>query len=238
MISALSYSGHAYVTDDSVYFHVPSFPGYGKLSGNTGSDDLLVGVRDVVADAAKHNPRDFALWKRDEAHLMQWHSPWGWGFPGWHIECSAMAEKYLGGSFDLHSGGEDNTFPHHECEIAQSEALLPDGTPFARHWTHTRFLLVDGQKMAKSAGNFFTVRDLVLPPDEGGRGVAPLALRYALIAGHYRKQLDFSLDGLSAAAKVVQRFADLEAATRAAVRPTGPARTRSERPCRRSKTRC
>ncbi len=222
MISALIDSGHAYVTDDSVYFHVPSFPGYGKLSGNTGSEDLLVGVREVVSDTAKRDPRDFALWKRDDHHLMQWHSPWGWGFPGWHIECSAMAEKYLGPTFDLHSGGEDNAFPHHECEIAQSEALLPPGESFARHWVHTRFLLVDGQKMAKSAGNFFTVRDLIAPVEDGGRGVPPLALRYALIAGHYRKQLDFSLDGLAAAAKIVQRFADLDKAVAEAVQADRP----------------
>ena len=164
---ALVEAGHAYETDDGVYFHVPSFPGYGRLSGNQDAE-ALAGTRDVVRDDGKRDPRDFALWKKDPGHLMQWHSPFasgpaaGWGFPGWHLECSVMAQKYLGETIDLHGGGEDLRFPHHECEIAQAEALT--GRPFSRYWVHTRFLQVEGEKMAKSAGNFLTVRDLTAPP--------------------------------------------------------------------------
>ncbi len=196
--------GHAYETAQGVYFSVASFPDYGKLSGNVLANQLDEGVRDIVQDAEKRDPRDFALWKKDPRHLMAWHSPWGWGFPGWHIECSAMAQAYLGESFDLHTGGEDNKFPHHECEIAQAECL--SGKPFARYWLHTRFLQVEGEKMAKSAGNFFTARELVGPESEGGRGVHPLALRLALISGQYRKPLNFTFDQLLTCARHVQRF--------------------------------
>lgn len=130
---------------------------------------------------------------------MQWLSPWGWGFPGWHIECSAMARAYLGDTIDLHSGGEDNIFPHHECEIAQTEAVT--GKPFARHWLHTRFLLVEGQKMSKSTGNFFTVRDLIQ-----GKGADPLALRYALISQNYGTPHNFTMDLLRDAMQKVDRY--------------------------------
>lgn len=205
-IEALLESGHAYETEDGVYFHVPSFPDYGKLSGNRDLEHLEAGAagRELVHDEAKRDPRDFALWKKDPGHLMQWYSPFGRGFPGWHIECSAMAMKYLGETLDLHAGGEDLVFPHHECEIAQSESLT--GEPFARHWVHTRFLLVEGERMSKSRGNFFTVRDLILPPEEGGRGIDPLALRWALLAGHYRKPLDFTRQGLETASTLVARI--------------------------------
>jgi cysteinyl-tRNA synthetase len=203
-IEALIAKGHAYVTAQGVYFSVPSFPGYGKLSGNVAADELEQAVREVVVDSEKRDPRDFALWKKDEKHLMQWHSPWGWGFPGWHIECSVMAMLYLGETFDLHSGGEDNRFPHHECEIAQSESLT--GKPFVRHWVHTRFLQVEGEKMSKSKGNFFTVRDLIKPESEGGRGIDPLALRYALISGKYREPFNFTFKHLLDSAKIIQRY--------------------------------
>lgn len=203
-IARLLEKGHAYETAQGVYFSVASFPDYGKLSGNVLANQLDEGVRDVVQDPEKRDARDFALWKKDPDHLMVWHSPWGWGFPGWHIECSAMAQTYLGESFDLHTGGEDNKFPHHECEIAQAECL--SGKPFARYWLHTRFLQVEGEKMAKSAGNFFTVRELVGPESEGGRGVRPLALRLALISGQYRKPLNFTFDQLLACARHIQRF--------------------------------
>ena len=176
--------GYAYETPDAVYFSVGAFPGYGKLSGNT-QDALRSGTREVVADENKRDPADFAVWKKDEGHLMQWFSPYGWGFPGWHIECSVMARAYLGETIDLHSGGEDNMFPHHECEIAQSEALT--GKPFSNHWMHTRFLQVNGQKMSKSLGNFHTVRGLA-PSDARDM----LALRYALIAGVWGKPLNFT----------------------------------------------
>ncbi|MEM6337776.1 MAG: cysteine--tRNA ligase, partial [Bacteroidota bacterium] len=208
-IEQLVESGHAYEAPNAVYFSVDSFPNYGKLSGNTSGDELETAVRNVVVDDGKRDPRDFALWKKDEKHLMQWHSPWGWGFPGWHLECSVMAQQYLGDTLDLHAGGEDLIFPHHECEIAQAESLT--GKPFARHWVHTRFLQVEGEKMAKSAGNFFTVRDLVAPEDEGGRGVPPMALRYALISGHYRKPYNFTFQTLRACAGHVNRYTEAEA---------------------------
>lgn len=207
-IEQLIEAGHAYETADGVYFHVPSFPDYGALSGNRDLDQLEVGAaaatREIVRDEAKRDPRDFALWKKDPGHLMQWYSPFGRGFPGWHIECSVMAMRYLGETLDIHAGGEDLVFPHHECEIAQSESLT--GEPFARVWMHTRFLLVEGERMSKSKGNFFTVRDLILPPEDGGRGIDPLALRWALIAAHYRKPLDFTKQGLETASTLVARI--------------------------------
>ena len=189
--------GHAYETPSGVYYSVESFPEYGKLSGNT-QDNLRQAVRDVVQDENKRAPADFALWKKDDKHLMQWYSPFGWGFPGWHIECSVMAREYLGDTIDLHSGGEDNMFPHHECEIAQSEALT--GQPFSGHWVHTRFLQVNGEKMAKSAGNFYTVRDLV------AKGADPLAIRYALISGIYGKPMNFTDQGLRDAQAIIERY--------------------------------
>jgi len=201
MTQALIDKGHAYETPTGVYFDVDSDPDYGKLSGNT-RDGLKEAVRDVVLDENKRQQADFALWKKDDKHLMQWFSPWGWGFPGWHIECSAMARAYLGDTIDLHSGGEDNMFPHHECEIAQSEAFT--GKPFSNHWVHTRFLQVEGEKMAKSKGNFFTVRDLI------EQGFDPLALRYALISVPYGKPLNFTMQSLRDAQGNVERFRECE----------------------------
>jgi cysteinyl-tRNA synthetase len=199
--------GHAYVTPSAVYFAVDSFPDYGKLSGNT-QENLREGVRDIVLDENKRSPADFAIWKADDKHLMQWFSPFGWGFPGWHIECSVMARAYLGDTIDLHSGGEDNKFPHHECEIAQSESLT--GQPFSRHWVHTKFLLVDGEKMSKSKGNFYTVRDLL------AAGRDPLAIRLALLSTAFTKELNFTLDGLTAAERNVRRLRDADEKARAA----------------------
>ncbi len=203
-VEKLVEAGHAYATPQGVYFSVASFPDYGKLSGNTLDAQTGQAVRDVVVDPDKRDPRDFALWKRDPGHLMQWYSPFGRGFPGWHIECSVMARKYLGDTLDLHAGGEDLIFPHHECEIAQSESLT--GHPFARLWLHTRFLQVEGEKMSKSKGNFFTVRDLV---DE--QGVDALVLRYALLSGQYRKPLNFTRKNLQDSARAVQRYRDAAA---------------------------
>ncbi len=197
MTQALIASGHAYETPTGVYFDVNSDPNYGRLSGNT-RDKLLEGVRDVVLDDNKRQQADFALWKKDDKHLMQWFSPWGWGFPGWHIECSAMARSYLGDTLDLHSGGEDNMFPHHECEIAQSENFT--GKVFSNHWMHVRFLRVEGEKMAKSAGNFYTVRDLV------AKGFDPLAIRFALISVPYGKPFNFTLQGLKDAQSHIEKF--------------------------------
>jgi cysteinyl-tRNA synthetase len=199
MTQELVRMGKAYETPTGVYFSVESFPDYGKLSGNRDQDTLKRGVREVVSDDNKQHPADFALWKKDDKHLMQWYSPYGWGFPGWHIECSAMSRTYLGDTLDLHAGGEDNIFPHHECEIAQSEAMT--GKPFCNHWVHTRHLQVEGQKMSKSLGNFFTVRQVT---DE--RGIEPLALRLALIGGVYSKPLNFTQQSLRDAAGNIERF--------------------------------
>lgn len=208
--------GHAYATDRGVYFSVESFRDYGHLSGNTEAQQLEATDRDVVEDPGKRDPRDFALWKHDPEHLMHWHSPWGWGYPGWHIECSVMGMRYLGDRFDLHTGGEDLIFPHHECEIAQNQALA--GHPVVNYWVHTRFLQVEGEKMSKSAGNFYTVRDLIQPgPDDAHvpasirerGGVDPLALRYALMQGQYRKPFNFTLDTLHTAARHVRRFREV-----------------------------
>lgn len=197
MTEELIRNGHAYETPTGVYFDTDSKADYGKLSGNT-KDKLKDAVRDVVIDDNKRQQSDFALWKKDDHHLMQWFSPWGWGFPGWHIECSAMARAYLGDTLDLHSGGEDNLFPHHECEIAQSESFT--GKPFSNHWMHVRFLQVEGEKMAKRTGNFYTVRDLI------EKGYDPLAIRYALISVPYGKPFNFTLQGLRDAQNHVERF--------------------------------
>jgi cysteinyl-tRNA synthetase len=207
MTEALVRKGNAYETPTGVYFDVDSFPEYGKLSGNT-REKLLDAVREVVQDENKRQQADFALWKKDDKHLMQWHSPWGWGFPGWHIECSAMARAYLGDEIDLHSGGEDNAFPHHECEIAQSEAF--SGRPFSRHWMHVRHLQVEGEKMAKSAGNFYTIRDLV------EEGHDPLAIRYALMSTPYGRPFNFTLQLLKDAATNTGRFRECERRIRVA----------------------
>ena len=200
-IEKLLACGAAYQTSSGVYFSVESFPNYGSLSGNKAAEALELAVRDVVVDPEKKDPRDFALWKKDAEHLMQWYSPWGWGFPGWHIECSVMAQAYLGEEIDLHAGGEDLIFPHHECEIAQAEALTK--RPFSRHWVHTRFLQVEGRKMAKRLGNYHTVRELV-----NDRGVAPLALRLALISGQYRKPFNFTFSTLRDSERHVARFSE------------------------------
>lgn len=197
MTQELIDKGFAYETPTGVYFDVSSKPDYGKLSGNT-QEKLQEAVREIVIDDNKKRQADFALWKKDDKHLMQWFSPWGWGFPGWHIECSAMSRAYLGDTFDLHSGGEDNAFPHHECEIAQSEAVT--GKTFCNHWVHARFLQVEGEKMAKRTGNFFTVRDLV------ERGYDPIAIRYALISVPYGKPMNFTMQLLKDAQGNVDRL--------------------------------
>ncbi|MBM4112680.1 MAG: cysteine--tRNA ligase, partial [Phycisphaerae bacterium] len=177
LVERLIERGFAYVASDGVvYFDVRRFPDYGKLSGNT-LDALREGAGERVSaanQAVKRHPADFMLWKPDPAHLMKWPSPWGEGYPGWHLECSVMAAALLGEEIDLHSGGEDNIFPHHECEIAQSRCAF--GTPsFARTWFHTRHLFVESQKMSKSRGNFFTARDIF------AKGATPAALRLELV---------------------------------------------------------
>ncbi len=207
LIERLIESQHAYVADDGVvYFDVASFPEYGALSGNT-VDALRSGEGGRVLESNqvnKRSPADFMLWKPDPRHLMRWDSPWGEGYPGWHLECSVMAEALLGhnGEIDIHSGGEDNIFPHHECEIAQSRCAT-GSSAFARHWFHTRHLVVEGEKMSKSKGNFFTVRDIL------EKGVTPGALRLELVRTHYRQNANFTMQGLKDCARMVDRWCRL-----------------------------
>ncbi len=182
IIKELLKKGNAYEVNGSVYFDVRTFKDYGKLSGRT-LDELIEGTR-VEVRSEKRNPEDFALWKKAEPeHIMRWQSPWGEGFPGWHVECSAMSMKYLGEHFDIHGGGLDNQFPHHECEIAQSEAAT--GKPFAKYWIHNNLVTVNGQKMSKSLGNFVTLKDLFKKYD-------PLVVRFFILQSQYRSTLDFS----------------------------------------------
>lgn len=208
MIQKLIDTGHAYVgRDGAVYYDVESFPAYGQLSGNT-LVELKTGEGgrvSVQSFAAKKHPADFLLWKPDSKHLMKWPSPWGEGYPGWHIECSAMARALLGRDvIDIHTGGEDNIFPHHECEIAQTCGATGQ-SHFARFWMHTRFLLVEGEKMSKRKGNFFTVRD-VLEGKVTGRAVDPAVLRYELLKSHYRSNANFTKKGLEDSASAVRRI--------------------------------
>lgn len=210
-IGALVANGHAYQAEDgAVYYSVESFPEYGKLSGNS-LDNLRGGAGgrvDTVTQAAKRHPADFLLWKPDEKHIMKWDSPYGAGYPGWHIECSAMAMRHLGAAvIDLHTGGEDNIFPHHECEIAQSRGVTGK-EHFARYWLHGRHLRVEGEKMSKSRGNFYTVRD-VLGGKVTGREVAPAVLRLELIRTHYRASSNFTAQGLVDSGKMVARLQKL-----------------------------
>jgi cysteinyl-tRNA synthetase len=202
LISQLIGKGHAYRTDDgSVYFDVNSFPAYGKLS-RLAEREITTGEidREQSDEYDRASAADFALWKaaRPEDGPNHWQSPWGQGRPGWHIECSAMAMKHLGESFDLHSGGVDLVFPHHENEIAQSEAAT--GKTFAHHWLHIAHLTVEGRKMSKSLGNLYTLEDLA------ERGHTPMELRYVLISGSYRQPLNFTFDSLAAAKKSITRL--------------------------------
>src|SRR6516225_11013993 len=197
-VAKLVDKGIAYRTDDgSYYFRIAKFPEYGKLSKKDFSS-MLDGARVDVDEYDKDSARDFALWKAPKPGEASWNTPIGSGRPGWHLECSVMSMEELGESFDLHAGGEDLIFPHHENEIAQSESLT--GKPFARYWFHARFLLVEGEKMSKSLGNFFTLRDLVL------RGHKPSSIRYLLASVPYRNQLNFTFDGLKQAANSVDRL--------------------------------
>ena len=197
--------GYAYRSGDTMLFDVTRFEGYGKLSGKR-LDDLRAGSGGRVSDeelAAKRSPFDFRLWKVDPDHLMKWDSPWGEGYPGWHIECSAMSMHYLGETIDIHTGGEDNVFPHHESEIAQSEALT--GKPFAKYWIHAQHLMINGQKMSKSLGNTYRVQRY-----EEELGTSPLALRLAILAMHHGKQANLSDDAVGAAQETVDRLANFE----------------------------
>ena len=212
-IARLVERGFAYRAEDgSYYFRIARFPGYGKLSKKD-----LAQVQDgarVDSDRFdKEEVRDFALWKAAKPGEASWETPLGRGRPGWHIECSVMAMKYLGETFDLHLGGEDLIFPHHENEIAQSEALT--GKPFARFWVHARFLLVEGEKMSKSLGNFYTPRDIIL------KGHKPSSLRYLLASVPFRRQLNFTFDGLKQAAHSVERLRNFKLRLETAKLPAG-----------------
>src|SRR5579871_72577 len=212
-IQELERKGFAYRTEDgSYYFRIAKFPEYGKLSKKDFSG-MEVGARVDVDEYEKDNARDFALWKAPKEGEAFWDTPIGKGRPGWHIECSVMSMEYLGPAFDLHAGGEDLIFPHHENEIAQSESLT--GKTFARFWMHVRFLLVEGEKMSKSAGNFFTLRDLLL------KGHKPSSIRYLLTSVPYRKQLNFTFDGLKQAAHSVERLRNFKSRLETAQLPPG-----------------
>jgi len=190
LVKKLLDKGYAYEANGSVYFDVSKFKDYGKLSGRN-TEEMLTGVRMEVSPDKK-NPVDFALWKKAEPnHIMQWPSPWGMGFPGWHLECSVMAMKYLGKTIDIHGGGLDNQFPHHECEIAQSEAA--NGVQFVRYWIHNNMITVDGQKMSRSLNNFINLRQAFSGTHERlTRYYEPLAIRQLVLNSHYRSPLDFS----------------------------------------------
>ena len=196
MIKTLLQKGHAYEANGSVYFDVSSYKEYGKLSGRV-VEEQEGGARVAVLDEKRH-PADFALWKRAEPeHILRWNSPWGEGFPGWHIECSAMSRKYLGETFDIHGGGIDNIFPHNECEIAQSEAA--HDAPFARYWMLTGSLTLDGVKMSKSLGNTLNIDDAL-------KRWRPEAIRTFVLSSHYRSPIDFTAEAVIAAEKGWQRL--------------------------------
>ena len=206
LVERLESEGYAYVRNGSVYFAIDRFPGYGRLI-DLDPESLRAGSR-VEGDEeySKDDPRDFVLWKGgervSESDVAIWDSPWGPGRPGWHLECSAMAMQYLGETFDIHTGGVDNIFPHHVNEMAQSEAAT--GKPFARFWLHAAHLLVDGAKMSKSLGNFHTIPSLV------AQGYRPSSIRFLLLSGHHRQQLNFTLEGLDRSSRAVDRLYEFD----------------------------
>jgi cysteinyl-tRNA synthetase len=247
VIGKLIERGHAYVVGEAgsrvVYFRVKSFAAYGRLSGNT-LDALREGEGGRISSvnqSSKEHPADFLLWKEDSSHIMKWDSPWGAGYPGWHIECTVMSGSRLlgtkafealvasgdgpGAIIDLHSGGEDNIFPHHECEIAQTCCAIskdPSSGSFARMWFHLRFLLVEGTKMSKSKGNFFTARDLF------AKGVEPAALRLELLRTHYRSNANFTQQGLTDSQRMIDRWRRISSGAAADSSAAAEARRRCE----------
>lgn len=215
-VQGLIEKGFAYEINGNVYFSVAKFPEYGKLS-NRKVDDLLAGARIDIREE-KRDPVDFALWKRAEAdHIMRWPSPWGEGYPGWHIECSVMATKYLGRTFDIHGGGLENIFPHNECEIAQAEAYH-GGAAFAKYWLLVGSLTVNGVKMSKSLGNFLTIKEAL-------RLYTPEAIRYFILSAHYRGPVDFSRDALQSAQRGIDRLHNAIRKLRRRIERTPPAGT-------------
>jgi len=201
LIQKLMARGHAYVSEGSVYFRLESFPRYGRLSGVTAQERSVTGLARVDTDEYdRESAQDFVLWKGAREGEPSWESPWGPGRPGWHIECSAMSMEYLGPTLDIHVGGVDLLFPHHENEIAQSEAAT--GQPFVRYWLHAEHLLVNGQKMSKSLGNYYTLRDLL------AQGYEPMPIRHQLLTAHYRHQLNFTLEGLRQSTQAIKRLWD------------------------------
>ena len=195
MVKVLLSKGFAYEVDGDVYFSVESFPGYGRLSGRN-LEEMMAGAR-IEPDPRKRNPLDFALWKASKPGEPAWESPWGKGRPGWHLECSVMSQKYLGESFDIHGGGQDLIFPHHENEIAQSEAAT--GRPFVRYWLHNGFVNIRGEKMSKSLGNVLTIRQLTSSHH-------PEVLRLFLLGRHYRSPIDYSEEALKEASRGLERL--------------------------------
>lgn len=218
IIKKLFETGHAYETDQAVYFDVSKYKDYGKLSGQSLKDKLTAARKEVVEDKEKRNSADFSLWfKRTghhKDHAMHWNSPWGDGFPGWHIECSAIASKHLGQPFDIHTGGIDLIGTHHENEIAQSEAAF--GKPLAKFWMHGEFLVLAKEKMAKSSGNFITLKTLK------EKGFNPLAYRYLALTAHYRSQLHFSYESLQAAERSYDNLVDAVIRAQAMPQPKRP----------------
>jgi cysteinyl-tRNA synthetase len=199
LVRKLLEKGYAYRSKGNVYFSVRAFDGYGRLSGRR-LDELLSGARVDILDS-KRDPLDFALWKKAErGHILRWRSPWGWGFPGWHLECSAMAMRYLGETVDIHGGGLENIFPHHESEVAQSEAAT--GRQFVRFWLHNNMITVGGTKMGKSLGNFTTLKQIFSEFD-------PMVVRLYILRSHYRSPLDFTKDGLESARSAWERLVEL-----------------------------
>jgi cysteinyl-tRNA synthetase len=219
-IQKLAERGHTYVSDGSVYYRISTFPDYGKLS-HTDFSGMRAGARVDVDEYDKDDARDFVLWKARKDGEPYWDSPLGPGRPGWHIECSVMAMKYLGETLDIHTGGVDLTFPHHENEIAQAEGIT--GKPFVRFWLHAEHLSIDAQKMSKSLGNFYTLRDLLQ------EGFAPEAIRYLLASVPYRKKLNFTFDGLKAAATAIERLRNFKLRLETCTFPEGASEKLSQR---------
>jgi len=222
LVKTLLEKGCAYEVNGSVYFDISKFKDYGKLSGRN-IEEMQAGARVEVSPDKKH-PADFALWKKAEPnHIMQWPSPWGMGFPGWHLECSVMSTKYLGQPFDIHGGGIENQFPHHECEIAQAEAAA--GKQFAKYWVHNNMVTVDGQKMGKSLNNFITLKQAFSGSHEKlSRKYDPLAIRQFILSSHYRSPLDFSDAALFSAQSGYERLTDAVIELRKQIKnaPDGP----------------